>query len=99
MIAPSTIERASPAARHFPDHLSWSSLQASRTCPRRYFHRYIERAPEECRAASLAFGGAIHRAIERAHESRIAGKGLPNVDELMIGYESGWAEAAKVGIP
>ncbi len=99
MIASIIVEPAIQPIQNLPDHLSWSAVQAHRTCPRRYYYRYIAKAPEENRSAALVFGSAIHRAIERAQESRIAGLGLPPIDEVMLAFESGWAELAHAGEP
>jgi RecB family exonuclease len=98
MIAANTLATEKPQSAQI-DHLSWSSLQSFKACPRRFFYRYVERAPEESRAATLAFGSAIHRAIELVQEARITGQALPKIDELMADYESGWSESAEAGTP
>ena len=74
------------------DHLSWSSIQTYRTCPRKFFYKYVARAPEESVAASLIHGGAIHRAVERAHEARMQGLPMPGVEELLCAYDEGWGD-------
>jgi len=56
-----------------PDHLSWSGIQTYSQCPRKFHYRYIVQAPAEFTPASLAFGGAFHRAAERLHQARIEG--------------------------
>jgi RecB family exonuclease len=79
------------------DHLSWSSIQTFRTCPRRFFYRYVERAPEESTAASLVFGGAFHKAVESAHEAGMIGESVPEADDLMQAYDDSWAEGVNRG--
>jgi CRISPR/Cas system-associated exonuclease Cas4 (RecB family) len=74
------------------DHLSWSSIQTYRTCPRKFFYKYVARAPEESVAAALLHGGAIHRAVERAHEARMQGLPMPGVEELLCAYDEGWGD-------
>lgn len=80
------------------DHLSWSSIQTYRTCPRRFFHRYVERAPEESVAASLIFGGAFHKAVERAHEASMIGDTIPEADDLMPAYDEAWLDGVNRGM-
>ena len=77
------------------DHLSWSSIQTYRTCPRKFFYKYVARAPEESVAAALIHGGAIHRAVERAHEARMQGNAIPNVDSLLDAYDEGWGDGVR----
>src|SRR5476649_444657 len=74
------------------DHLSWSGIQAYKQCPRRFYFRYIAKAPEEQTGGALVYGGAIHRAIETVHESRIAGQEIPTSAAMMNAYESAWNE-------
>jgi len=79
------------------DHLSWSSLQLYRTCPRRFFYKYIAGVPEETVSAALLHGGAIHRAVERAHEARLEGRPIPEVEELLTAYDESWSEGIERG--
>jgi len=51
------------AALRKKPHSSASALKAFLTCPRQYFFRYVERAAESFRSASLAFGHGFHAAI------------------------------------
>lgn len=77
------------------DHLSWSGLNAYKQCPRRFKFRYIDKAPEERTASALLYGGAIHRAVERIHESRLSGEKVPSVVALLKEFEAAWEENAK----
>jgi RecB family exonuclease len=76
------------------DHLSWSSTQTFRACPRQYQLHYIERAESERVCASLLFGGAIHSAIELVHEARLCGAAQPTEDELLTAFDAAWKEGA-----
>src|ERR1019366_8470557 len=71
------------------DHLSWSGIQTYRNCPRKFAYRYIERVPEEFVPAALAFGGSIHRAVERLHQARMETAAAVSTDELLVEYENG----------
>jgi len=77
-----------------PDHLSWSGVQTYSQCPRKFHYRYIVQAPVEFVPASLAFGGAFHRAAERLHQARIEGAPVPAAEALLAGYDEAWAEDA-----
>lgn len=76
------------------DHLSWSGLTTYKQCPRRFKFRYIDKVPEERTGSALLYGGAIHQAVERIHESRLSGEKLPCVAALLKEYESAWNENA-----
>ncbi|MGD0093856.1 MAG: PD-(D/E)XK nuclease family protein [Planctomycetota bacterium] len=77
-----------------PDHLSWSGIQTYSQCPRKFSYRYIEQAPVEFTPASLAFGGAFHRATEVLHQARIEGAAIPAVEALLASYDEAWKEEA-----
>ena len=81
------------------DHLSWSSIQTFRTCPRKFFHKYVRRDPEESVAAALIHGGALHRAVERVHQLRLLGDPLPDVDELLRFFDLGMQDGLGRGVP
>src|SRR5579862_267485 len=74
------------------DHLSWSGIKTYSTCPKKFSYRYIEQIPEEFKPASLAFGGAFHKASEALHEARIQGTAIPTLPELMAHYEQAWEQ-------
>ena len=81
------------------DHLSWSSIQTFRTCPRKFFHKYVRRDPEESVAAALIHGGALHRAVERVHQLRLLGDALPDVEELLHFFDLGMRDGLDRGVP
>ncbi len=76
-------------------HLSWSSIQTYAQCPRKYEYRYVANAPEERTAASLAFGGAVHQALEAIHQHRMEGRSVPNHADLVSLYRAAWSEAVR----
>ena len=81
------------------DHLSWSSIQTFRTCPRKFFHKYVRRDAEESVAAALIHGGALHRAVERVHQLRLLGDPLPDVQELLRFFDLGMRDGLERGVP
>lgn len=70
------------------DHLSWSSLQAYSSCPRKFYYSKILKARPERTPAALIFGIAIHGAIERVHRARAAGRELPTLSNLLTVFDS-----------
>ena len=73
-----------------PDIFSVSQLNQYLACPRKYRYRYLDHLEPESKSASMAFGSAIHGAIEWYWRERIAGK-TPAIEDLhrMFGVE--WA--------
>lgn len=74
------------------DYVSYSALSTYRRCPLSYFFKYVQGLPEETVSASLVYGTAIHRALERHFHEMLAGNEPPSVDELLVEYEVGWTE-------
>lgn len=79
----------SPAIR---DYLSWSAISTYRSCPLRYFFRYIAGLPDETVSASLVFGSSIHRAIEHHFRELLIGNPAPALADLVAAYQGGWQE-------
>jgi CRISPR/Cas system-associated exonuclease Cas4 (RecB family) len=79
------------------DHLSWSGITTYSACPRRFYYRKIAQVPEEFKVASLAFGGAIHQAVEAIAQARLEGKPIPRVDQLLARYDRAWTELTRDG--
>lgn len=78
-----------PAPR---DYLSWSQISAYRSCPLRYYFKYVVGLPEAIVSASLVFGSAIHRAIEHHFRELLAGRPPPMTNELLDHYQAEWHE-------
>src|SRR5947209_232870 len=74
------------------DHLSWSGINAYKTCPRKFAFRYIEKVPEEFKPSSLAFGSAFHTAVERVQEARLQGLSVPPLDEILNAFDTAWSK-------
>jgi putative RecB family exonuclease len=45
-------------------HISWSQIQCYQQCPVKYRFRYLDHAEPDFTPSSLAFGGAVHQALE-----------------------------------
>ena len=56
------------------DYLSYSSISTYQTCPLRFYFRYVLELPETPVSSSLAFGGAVHAAIEFHHRQFANGR-------------------------
>lgn len=74
------------------DHLSFSSIKTYQACPRKFAFKYVEKQPGEFTPSCFSFGGAFHRAVERIHESAIAGGPHPELGDLMDAFDRAWSE-------
>ena len=54
------------------DHISVSQINLYLLCPLKYQYQYLDQLPRPFKAAELAFGSAIHSAIEWWHKERQA---------------------------
>ncbi|MBN2559481.1 MAG: PD-(D/E)XK nuclease family protein [Phycisphaerae bacterium] len=62
-------------------HLSASRLGLFLSCPRKYAFRYVEKVTVPWKSANLAFGSAVHRALQTFHEKLMEGR-KPAPDEI-----------------
>jgi CRISPR/Cas system-associated exonuclease Cas4 (RecB family) len=72
------------------DYISWSALSTFRTCPLRFYFRYVAGLPEESVSAALVFGGGVHAAVEQHFQSILSGDPKPDLDSLLFAYRSVW---------
>ena len=72
------------------NYISWSSISTFRSCPLKYFFRYVAGLPEESVSAALVFGTGIHAAIEGFYRAELAGEAKPDVEQLVFAYRSAW---------
>jgi putative RecB family exonuclease len=72
------------------DYISWSAISTFRSCPLKYFFRYVAGLPEESVSAALVFGTGIHAAIEDFYRAGLAGEAKPDLDALLFAYRSAW---------
>ena len=73
-------------------YLSYSAISTYAACPLRVFLQIREDLPEAFVSASLIFGSAMHRAIEKHFQELLAGAGPPPIDDLLQAYHDGWSE-------
>lgn len=74
------------------DYLSYSAVTAYARCPLAFYFRYVAGLPEKTVSSSLAFGGAVHGAIEHHFNELLAGAEPPSLDSLMGEYDAAWKE-------
>lgn len=74
------------------DHVSFSALSLFQQCPLRFYFRYLARLPEESVAASLVFGGAVHRAIEHHYQQLLVGEPAPSLDLMLDVFQEAWRQ-------
>jgi CRISPR/Cas system-associated exonuclease Cas4 (RecB family) len=72
------------------DYISWSALSTFRTCPLRFYYRYVAGLPEESVSSALVFGGGVHAAVEQHFQSILSGGPKPDLDSLLFAYRSAW---------
>lgn len=73
-----------------PDHLSVSQVNTYLGCPRKYRFRYIEKREPELKSAGLAFGSAVHTAIEWWQGERIACR-EPDTERALRMFRADWS--------
>jgi hypothetical protein len=79
-----------------PDHISVSQITTYLACSRRYAYRYLEKARVERRALPLAFGRAVHEAVDWLLEARMGGE--PPEERALVGrLDLAWSEALAPG--
>lgn len=54
--------------------LSASQINTWLSCHRKWAYRYVERVPREFRASALAFGSAVHSALDWLHGEKLDGR-------------------------
>jgi len=93
------VSRRAPAefrSKPTRDYISYSALSTYQQCPLRYYFRYVEGLAEETVSASLAFGSAIHSAVElHFHELLVSGT-APSLDTSVEAYEASWQALPEV---
>src|SRR4051812_16658627 len=68
---------------------SVSQIQCYLGCPLKYRFQYLDQLPKAFRPAALAFGGAVHSAVEWLNRSRMAGA-VPSLEEVLSVFEADW---------
>jgi len=59
-------------------------------CPRKFAFRYVEQVPPAFKPAALAFGSAVHTALEAFHRKCLDGEPV-SADEIVSLFLSDWA--------
>lgn len=78
--------------------LSASQLAMYASCPRKYAFRYVHRLEPEHRPAALAFGRAVHSALEALHLSRMDGEKLSDPIKLVRIFRADWQSEVDQGL-
>jgi putative RecB family exonuclease len=76
-------------------HLSHSAVRTYLGYSLKWYFRYVLALPEESISASLAFGSAIHWAIEGHFWALMRGETVPTLDQLMARYGESWRVSAE----
>lgn len=70
--------------------ISPTQIQTYLMCARKYLFRYVLRLPAEFKSSALAFGSAVHSALQAFHEKRLEGI-TPPPDEILDVFRIDWA--------
>lgn len=81
------------------EHVSASQINTFRRCPRAYRYRYVERVPPESRGSALAFGSAIHAALEHFYKTLKNGEREPTAYELGAVFHDAWCSELRGDVP
>jgi len=71
------------------EHLSSSQITLYLQCGLKYKYQYVESRPKPFRPAALAFGSALHSALEWLHKERMKGNGVP-LEILCKIFDADW---------
>jgi putative RecB family exonuclease len=80
-----------------PETISVSQINLYLTCSLKYRFQYLDRLPRLSVPENLAFGSAVHAAIEWLHKERKRGR-TPPLDEVLRVFEADWT-AQMLGEP
>ena len=70
-----------------PDSISVSQINLYLTCPLKYQFQYIDRLPRLTKPSNMAFGAAMHAALEWLHRGLKRGK-RPTLEEILRIFEA-----------
>ena len=70
--------------------LSASQITTLLACARKYAFRYVENVPPESHSSALAFGSAVHSALDQFHTERLDGT-YPDLDAIVRTFRADWA--------
>ncbi len=80
------------------DYISYSAISTYQRCPLRYRFAYVEGLAPEFVSSSLAFGRAVHAAVEHHWRSLFEDQPPPPIDELVTTYDAAWSDHATTPI-
>ena len=72
------------------DYLSFSAISLFQQCSLKYAFKYVAGLPEMTIGSSLAFGSAMHAAVQLHFERLLAGNEPPDLDSLLSAFWDSW---------
>lgn len=72
------------------DYLSPSALRTYLACPLQFAFEYVDERPRAFVPASLAFGSAIHAAVQAHYVARFQAEPAPTLEALIVIYDQVW---------
>lgn len=74
--------------------ISPSQLQTYLLCPLKYKFNYVDKIPRPWKSAALAFGSAVHSALEAWQSARLSGEDMPEPEVIKLFHADFEAEKA-----
>jgi putative RecB family exonuclease len=71
------------------DYLSSSRINLYLMCPLKYRFNYVDKLPKPFKSSALAFGSAVHSAINWYHKQEMNGNGV-TLDKLCKIFDADW---------
>lgn len=100
MIAASTQHPQSRASSPTPNeiahamtgrpHVTYSEVRSFQSCPLKWKYQYVDRVMPERLSAAMLLGSGIHAAVELHFESLLAAVPPPDVDRMMVAFQTCW---------
>lgn len=81
------------------EHISASSLNTYRDCPKRFEHRYVLRTPAESKSSGLVFGSAMHAALNLFYANLRDNKPEPTSEEMHKVFLESWQRELSGDVP
>src|SRR5438128_2839387 len=78
-------------------HYSVSQVQCYLGCPLKYRFQYVDRLPKPFQPAALAFGIAIHQAVEHFHRAKLNGS-TPDPSQALELFEESWRRQQEMNL-
>ena len=80
-----------------PETISVSQITLYLTCSLKYQFQYVDKLPRLIKGSNMAFGGAVHAALEWLHKELKRGR-TPPLDEVLRVFEGDWYAQGEIDL-